>query len=378
MSRLSCTCLPRLDGLSSLDLCRLFPAPSSTAPLLSLLQEAGIDGFQLLSIVVYQDEVPILLLPLFETRFDLSRFVKGWLKKALQAAGRMIPSLFTPRILSVGLVAGEWSEIGIEPRIDESTFDAAFEMAYDSLQRLAGERKCDIVAFYNFNQYGRLPAEIIKKFNRVQFQSCARLLIDCNSMDDFLARFSKAARRDIRRKMRVSADVIVIRSCTIAPYLERIYALYLATVARSTMSFGVQNRLFFEKICERVPGAEYRLYFVQDELIAFNLLIVNQEAMADKYFCMDYVLGRSYNLYVLSWLENVRSCMERKIPFYYTGQGAEKTKMHLGATMIPGFVLFKHRRLAIDRVLMAWPAMSGKFLNILGFWPKMVIHDTQH
>lgn len=378
MSRLSCACLPRVDGLSSLDLGRLFPAPSSTAPLLSLLQEAGIDGFQLLSIVVYQDEVPILLLPLFETRFDLSRFVKGWLKKALQAAGRMIPSLFTPRILSVGLVVGEWSEIGIEPRIDESTFDAAFEMAYDSLQRLAGERKCDIVAFYNFNQSGRLPAEIIKKFNRVQFQSCARLPIDCNSMDDFLARFSKAARRDIRRKMRVSADVTVIRSCTIAPYLERIYALYLATVARSTMSFGVQNRLFFEKICERVPGAEYRLYFVQDELIAFNLLIVNQETMADKYFCMDYVPGRRYNLYVLSWLENVRTCMERKIPFYYTGQGAEKTKVHLGATMIPGFVLFKHRRLAIDRVLMAWPAMSGKFLNMLGFWPKMVIHDTQH
>jgi len=234
------------------------------------------------------------------------------------------------------------------------------------------------VAFYNFNQYGRLPAEIIKKFNQVQFQSCARLPIDCNSMDDFLARFSKAARRDIRRKMRVSADVTVIRSCTIAPYLERIYALYLATVARSTMSFGVQNRLFFEKICERVPGAEYRLYFVQDELIAFNLLIVNQETMADKYFCMDYVPGRRYNLYVLSWLENVRTCMERKIPFYYTGQGTEKTKVHLGATMIPGFVLFKHRRLAIDRVLMAWPAMSGKFLNMLGFWPKMVIHDTQH
>ncbi len=378
MHKLSCTCLPRLDGLSSPDLGRLFPAPSSTAPLLLLLQEAGVDGFQLSSIVVYQDEIPILLLPLFETRFDLSRFAKGWLKKILKAAGRMIPSLFEPRILSVGLVAGEWSEIGIDPRIDKRTFDVACEMAYAALQTLAGERKSDIVAFYNFNQYGRLPAEIRKKFHQVQFQSSGRLPVDCTSMDGFLTRFSKSARKEIRRKMRDSAAVTVIRSCTIAPYLERIYRLYLATVARSTMSFGVQKRLFFEKICERVPGAEYTLYFVQDELIAFNLLIVNQEVMADKYFCMDYLLGRRYNLYVLSWLENVRTCIERKIPLYYTGQGAEKTKVHLGATLIPGFVLFKHRRLLIDRFLMAWPAMSGKLLSMLGFWPKMENHGTKH
>jgi len=178
--------------------------------------------------------------------------------------------------------------------------------------------------------------------------------------------------------MRDSDDVTVIRSCTIAPYLDRIYLLYLATVARSPMAFGMQKRLFFEKICERVPGAEYTLYFVRDELIAFNLLVVNQEAMADKYFCMDYVLGRKHNLYVMSWLENVRTCIERNIPLYYTGQGAEKTKEHLGATLIPSFVLFKHRRLLIDRFLMAWPAMSGKALSNIGFWPKMEIHDTRN
>jgi len=137
------------------------------------------------------------------------------------------------------------------------------------------------------------------------------------------------------------------------------------------MALGAHNRLFFEKICERVPGAEYTLYFVQEELAAFNLLVVKQQGMVDKYFCMDYGIGRKYNLYVLSWLENIRTCMERKIPLYQAGMGAEKIKAHLGATLIPNFILFKHRQPVIDRFLMAWPAVSEKVLSHLGFWPAV-------
>ena len=97
MNNLTCKCVPRLDGVSAAELGRLFPEPSNTAPLLSLLQESGIDGFNLRSIVVLKDDAPILLLPLFETRFDLSTFVEGWIKKSLKVAGRLIPSVFQDR-----------------------------------------------------------------------------------------------------------------------------------------------------------------------------------------------------------------------------------------------------------------------------------------
>ena len=82
---------------------------------------------------------------------------------------------------------------------------------------------------------------------------------------------------------------------------------------------------------------------------------------------MDYELGRKYNLYVLSWLENVRTCVERKIPLYYAGQGTEKTKAHLGATFIPSFILFKHRQPVFDRLLVWQPAVTKKILSHLGF-----------
>jgi hypothetical protein len=357
--------------VSAAELERLFPEPSITAPLLSLLLESGIGGFNLRSIVVLKDDAPILLLPLFETRFDLSMFAEGWIKKSLKVADRLIPSVFQPRVLGVGLLEGEWSEIGIDPQIDEDTVDKACKIAFDVLQTLAVELNSDIVALYNFNQYGKLPGEVFKKFNRVQYRSSARLLINFNSMEEYLSHLSSAARKDLHRKMRVAPDVRVIRSCVISPFLDKIYTLYLETVARSPMALGVHNRLFFEKICERVPGAEYTLYFVQEELAAFNLLIVKREVMVDKYFCMNFELGRKYNLYVLSWLENVRTCVERKIPLYCAGQGTEKTKAHLGATFIPSFILFKHRRQAFDRFLVWQSVMINKVLSHLGFWPAV-------
>jgi hypothetical protein len=370
--------------VSAADLGRLFPEPSTTAPLLSLLQESGIDGFNLRSIVVLKDDVPVLLLPLFETRLDLSAFVEGWIKKSLKVAGRLIPSLFQPRVLSVGVAVGEWSEIGIDPHIDEGTLDAACKIAFNTLQTLASELNSDIVTLYNFNHYSKLPEHVSRRFNRVQCQSCARLPINFNSPEEFLAGFSKSARKDLRRKMRVAPEVRVIRSRTISPFLDRIYELYLETVARGPMAFGAHNRLFFEKICEKIPDTEYTLYFVQEKLAAFNLLVVKQNAMMDKYFCMDHELGRKYNLYVLSWLENVRTCIERKIPFYYAGQGTEKTKAHLGAAFIPSFILFKHRRRVLDRLLVAQSALANKVLGRLGFWPvfdhrdEMELHEQRN
>lgn len=375
---LTCKCVPRSEGVSAAELVRLFPVPSITAPLLALLHEAGIDGFTLRSIVVSRNDVPVLLLPLFETRFDLSLFVHGWIKKSLQAVGRIIPAFFHPRVLGVGLLEGEWSEIGVDPDIDEATLQAAWHMALAALQTLAEELKSDVVVLYNFNQYGKLPGEAVKKFNQVRYRPCTRMSIDFSTMEEYLGRLSRGAKKDVRRKMRVAGDVRVVRSRAITPFLDRIYTLYLKTVERSPMALGVHNRVFFEKVCDMIPGALYTLYFVQQELVAFNLLIVQQEAMLDIYFCMEYDLGRRYNLYVVSWLENVRTCVERKIPLYYVGQGTEKTKAHLGATLIPSSIYFKHRLPLFDSLLVKQPAAISKILSRLRFWPRMEIHGHRN
>jgi hypothetical protein len=372
MNELTCSYLPRADGASVADLERLFPPPSISAALLPLLEDSGIDGFQLGSIVVSRDDVPIFFMPLFETRFDLSTFVEGWLKKALKAAGRLLPPVFHPRVLCVGLADGEWSELGIDPHLPAATLEAAYRLAFGQLQAVATRHKSDVVALYNFNQFGRLPEGLLPSYHRVPFRPCARLSIDFDSVEQYLSRLSRGSRKHLRRKMRVAPQVRILHSREVAPYLERIYALYRDTVARSPMPLGSHNRLYFEEICQRVPGAEYVLYFVQEKLVAFNLLFLKWHEMVDKFFCMEYGPGSKFNLYALSWLENVRSCVEQGIPLYCAGQGTEETKAHLGTSFIPSYLLFKHRWRVFNRLL-GWPhTLPGKFLARLGFWPRFL------
>jgi len=369
MNNFTCKYLPWLDGVAAAELGRLFPEPSITAPLLSLLQESGIDGFNLASIVVLKDGVPVLLLPIFETRLDLSTFVNGWIKTIVKTAGRLLPSVFHPSILAAGLVEGKWSEIGVDPSLDEEGLDRAMGVAIDALHTLAAERASDIIAFYNFNEFSGLPGEVSKLFNRVHYRACARLAIDFSSMEEYLRRLSRATRKDLHRKMRTAPEVRILRSSTIKPFLDKLYELYLGTVARCPSAFGRHHPLFFEKFCERIPDAEYTLYFVREELAAFNLLVVKKEALVDEFFCMDYELGRTYNLDVLSWLENIRICQERNIPLLYAVQGTEKTKTHLGAKFIPNFILFKHRWNILDRILVGQLAVVNKGLSYFRFCP---------
>ncbi len=242
-------------------------------------------------------------------------------------------------------------------------------MALQAVQTLATDLQSDLLTFYNFNHHSKLPPEVFREFHRVPWVPGGRLPITFKSLEEYLDRLSSSARKDLRRKMRASPNVRVTRSRHISPYLDRIYELYLETVDRVPMALGVHNRLFFEKICARVPGAEYTLYFVEDTLAAFNLLVARREMLVDKYFCMDHEIGRNHHLYFLSWIENIRYCVEKGIPLYQVGQGAQKTKLHLGAVSVPSFLLFKHRQPKIDRFLFEKPAIVEKVFRYLGFGP---------
>lgn len=180
-------------------------------------------------------------------------------------------------------------------------------------------------------------------------------LSDVSTLDDYLARLTTATRKDLRRKLR-SAAAIRIEDCRdISRYVSQITELYESTRAESGFDYGDFEKLppdYFARVSQALRGrALFKLYWVGETLAAFNLLLIEQDRIIDKFLGMRYPLARNHNLYALSWLENVRHCIALGVRTLQTGQTAYREKLRMGSSLVPTSIWFRHRGVVTHRVL---------------------------
>ena len=135
----------------------------------------------------------------------------------------------------------------------------------------------------------------------------------------------------------------------------KIEALYEETRQHSSVHYGDFEALppdYFRSVA-RCAGdqAQFMLYWVGDELAAFNLLLLGRETVIDKFLGMRYPLARLNNLYVLSWLENVRFCLETGRRWLQSGQTAYSAKVRLGSRLTASSIFARHRNPVINRLI---------------------------
>ncbi len=344
-SRLNVEVSPGLAAISVRDWERLFTGLRDSLEMVALKQSTGFDGFQFHTILVKQDDQPILMVPLFQTHFNLTRLADGWVEKLTAPLVSGLPHLFNPQILGVGFVEGEWGQIGIDSNIDKSTLTVAWDLAFEALNYLAEGVQADLIAFYNFNdESGKLiPPDKMKEFLDVTGFSCCQIPITYDSLEQYFESLSKGMKKNLKRKMKKAQDVEILHTCSPEPWIDKIYDLYCKTVERQDLTFATLRKSYFERVCHAVPGAEYVLYFVEGKLSAFNLVVLREGCLVDQYFGMNPEIGRQYALYFVSWAENIRYCIDHKIELYHAGSSAEDLKKRLNAEVIPSLIFFKHR-----------------------------------
>lgn len=374
---LACTIGPGFESFSVEELKPLFRELPDSVEMLQLMQRSGFDGFNFHSIVVSQNQKPILFIPIYEACFNLSTFTEGPLKKLMSFMAWLLPDIFCPRVFGIGFVEGEWGAVGWDPKVNTATLNNAWDLALATLKDMASKRRIHLTGFLNFNTQsdgGILPLDWLKEYTAITGLPCAQLsLSPYQSVDDYLCALSHNTRKSLRKKLRLAKGIEIVRSQDPGIWIETIYKLYLDTLKRSDVSFGIQRLEFFKKVCHEVPGSEYVLYFSEKKLVAFNLLVRQKELLLDKYFCMEYETGRHYSLYFISWLENIRYCIENKIPLYHAGQTVEKTKWRLGTRFISSVILFRHRNPILHYLLTA-------FRNQFSYHPQIEIkasHKTE-
>ncbi|KTC41448.1 hypothetical protein AO265_34820 [Pseudomonas sp. ABAC61] len=179
----------------------------------------------------------------------------------------------------------------------------------------------------------------------------ALLPIPYASIDAYLGTLGKSTRKDLRRKLRAPGPRIEWRQ-QIDDVLPDIMRLYEATLNRADLQFERLPADYFTGILDQLgERAACVLYWVGEQLVAFNLVLVDQHRLIDKFFAHDLDVSREHNLYFRSWLANVDHCIQQRIPLYECGQAGYASKLRLGCRFTANMLFFRHRNPLLNAAL---------------------------
>lgn len=338
-----CTVVESVTAFDTKDWNNCFPRELENWHYYRAVEEAGIAGFAYRYFAVIENNLLRAVVPAFMTTYRLDTTVQGTVKRLTSSLARHFPKLLSIRLLCLGSPVSEICHVGFAPDVTDSEKPVLLAMLVDRVKRYAQEQGVGLLAVKDARDDGaRLWQPAIAGFSKMSGLPTAVLALPFRSFDDYLKSLSSATRKDMRRKLRSESAIRVETRQSIDDVKDRIQALYEATEARSDLQFERLPADYFSRVLARMPdNARCILYWANDDLLAFNLILESSERMIDK-FIGTGEQARRYNLYFLSWMENVRRCIAKGIPVYQSGQAGYAVKVRLGSRLMLNWNYFLH------------------------------------
>ena len=274
--------------------------------------------------------------PAFSTPFDLLTTAPLAVRRTLGALSRVL----RPNTAFVGTTVSEYALFPAdEPpeRLAGDLMSAAAQYPFVIVKDIPTE--ATLVGDSAF-QYSRRLADACRRngFVLVEGQALAYVPIDFASTDHFLGRLSHARRRNLRRKLRSRVALQVEEIATgdarfqDEVFLDAIYALYLNVYRQSDVHFDRLSAAFFRALLQDASiDGRVLLYRAADQLIGYNIRLLQGEMLIDKYVGFLYPQACHHDLYAVSWFDNLECALARGLRCYVAGWTDPEIKRSLGA-----------------------------------------------
>ncbi|MDX2205435.1 MAG: hypothetical protein NW223_21985 [Hyphomicrobiaceae bacterium] len=314
-------------------------------------------AFSFSAVGVHRGGELVAAAPVFRLSYRLDTPMQGAWASLGEWLNRYVPRLVNLPVMGLGSPLADRCHLGFSPRLRTDEKAAAMRALLAALDAHAAREGVPILAVKDLAERDLAGADAAladARFTRVPSLPVAVLDLPFASEEAYLASLSPATRKDIRRKLKTAANVRVEIRTSIAGIESDIVSLYDETRAQSGFDYGDFERLaplYFRRVTEGLEGrAAVVLYWHGEDLIGFNLLLLEPDRIIDKFIGMRYPQARDHNLYVLSWMNNVRLCLARGIRQMQTGQTAYSSKLRFGSRLEGSWVYFKHRGRVINRL----------------------------
>ncbi|AOA57541.1 GNAT family N-acetyltransferase [Acinetobacter larvae] len=190
------------------------------------------------------------------------------------------------------------------------------------------------------NQYSQQLIKLAKSkgFIAVEGQALAYVAIDFKDRDEYLSRFSKSRRKNLKRKLKhlqqLRVDIVATGDARFndALFCAQLYQLYLNVYQQSEIHFDLLTADFFQQILQDQKAAgRVFFYWHGEQLVGYNICYLYRDNLVDKYIGFDYQLALQFNLYFVSWFVNLDYAQQQGLKFYIAGWTDPGVKARLGA-----------------------------------------------
>lgn len=315
-------------------------------------------GLRCAAIAVTDTQGLAAVAPLFRLTYRLDMPLQGRLRSIADALYKHFPRLVALKIICIGSPYADRCHLGFAPRLGEADRQGALQVLANALRQQSAAEGAQLVAFKDLapGEDALVARSLgVKGFAPLDSLPVAILDLPYSDVDGYLASLSAATRKDIRRKLARAQAVRIEYRSDIMGLQEAIEALYESTRRRSGLDYGELEVLppgYFAAVSRALgERAIFALYWIGDELAAFNLLLIESDRVIDKFLGMRYPLARDHNLYAVSWMANIRFCLDRGIGLLQSGQTAYASKLRFGSRLMPSTIRFRHRNQLLQWLL---------------------------
>lgn len=301
------------------------------------------------------------MVPAFLTGYNLVTTVQGAWKTALQPLLRILSPLLTLRLVCLGSPLTDLCHLGFAPALAPGLRKQVTGRLLQALERFAASQAIGLLAAKDLADAHLGPglAEAFEQagYSRQPSLPNAVLALPHTDEEAYLKSLSQGTRREVRRKQKRAGTVRVelrrgSAAIGVVPELLRLYDRQRSRSGVDFDQFETLTKSYFRNVlAAQSMTAIVFLYTQEDALVAFNLCYHTDRLFIDKFVGFHDRGANKLDLYILSWMTNVRYCLEHGIGSLQTGQTGYTMKRRMGSVLEPTWIFFRHRNRLVNFIL---------------------------
>lgn len=363
MGRAGAFVVEHLSGVGALpeaDWLRLFPDEAEGWDYYRAIEAAPPPGFRFEAVAVRRDGKVIAAAPVFHVTYRLDTSLQGAWRPLGDWLNRTVPRLVGIPVMGLGSPLADRCHLGFDPELSPTDRAAAMQALLAGLDAKAEAQRIPLLAIKDLSdrEVSDVAAPIADAgFSRIASLPVCVLDLPFKSEAEYVQSLSANNRSTLRRKLKTRAkvDIEIVRS--IEGLENEIFELYEATRKNSRFDYGDFEQLspdYFRRVTQNLGDKQACILCrVDGRLLAYKLMFIEPDRIIDKFWGMQYPVGRDYNLFFVAWMEGVKFALQHGATRYQSGQTAYAQKVKLGSRLDKLWVYFRHRGRMTNRIFKA-------------------------